>query len=85
MIIAVQRAAENAFVVNVEHSGKAGKQPKEGKIKSRTSRLGRSVVMICLFPISRTSRSTGARCASCLYRAISTNTAHRDGYTHGSR
>lgn len=60
-----------------EVSGRAGDQPGYGKIKARTSRSGRSVVMIGFFPAFHTSRTMDAMCTSSFYRVVSTKTTHR--------
>lgn len=60
-----------------DEGGQGGGQPGYGKIKARTSRSGRSVVMIGFFPAFRTSRTKNAMCASSFFHMISRKTAHR--------
>ncbi len=69
--------------VAIASDGGGGAVPTEGRQdKSRTSLLGRSVVLIGFFRLFRTSRPTCAMCALSYYSGISTKAAHRGGKPH---
>ncbi len=79
----VPSRAGTASVVMIPVNGEgAGEATGYGKIKGRTSRLGRSVVLNGFFRLFRTSRATYAMCALSNYSVISTKAAHRGGKSH---
>lgn len=75
-------AMEVRIVVGAAEGGGGAKTTGYGKIKGRASRLGRSVVLIGLFQLFRTSRLTSAMCAPPNHPVISTDFAPRGGKTH---
>lgn len=76
------RAAAVRIVIGAGEGGGAANSAVEGKIKGRTSRLGRSVVLFGFFRLFRTSRLTSAMCAPSNHPVISTEIAHRDWIAH---
>ena len=69
--------------VAIASDGGGGAVQTEGRQdKSRTSRLGRSVVLIGFFRLFLTSRATCAMCALSDHSMTSTKTAHRGGKPH---
>lgn len=74
MTSVVWRAASSQIVATAEAGGKAEEATGEGKIKARTSRLGRSVVLIGHFGFLRTSSGRNAMCTLSENPAISNRT-----------
>ncbi len=74
------RAAADRVVVGVGDGGRAEEATGYGKIKGRTSRLGRSVVLIGFSGDLRASPERDAMCAPANCRALSMRIAHRAGF-----